>query len=203
MPAGISVMTIRMRSPLCTRLVIALLPALIGNLTWQWLEEAAGGDHPFGIHPLWIYLWHPPLMDVLFGFLVLAGFVGTRRRWCLFATSLVLLSILVHSVAVICVVNTQWLLAPLVDLRFASALPVAVVATIVLTTTTAAIAKLAPRRLFLYSCIAGLFAGLVFLVALQTDTAGNSWSWRNNLQWMLWHASIATALHFGGEPKAG
>lgn len=185
------------------RLVIAILPALIGNLTWEWLEETTGDGQPFGVHPLWIYLWHPPLMDVLFGLLVLAGFIETRRRWWLLAASLVLLSILVHSVAVACVVNTQWPLAPLVNLRFASALPVTVVATIVLTTTTAAIAKLAPRRLFLYSCIAGLIAGLVFLVALETDTGGNSWFWRNNIQWMLWHGSIATALHFGGERTAG
>ena len=183
--------------------MISILPALVGSLTWKWLEETTGSDQPFGIHPLWIYLWHPPLMDVLFGLLVLGGFIEARRRWWLFAASLVLLSTLVHSVAVACVVNTQWVLAPLVDLRFASALPVAVVATIVLTTTTAAIAKLAPRRLLVYSCAAGLLTGLVFLLALHSDTTGDSWSWRNNLQWMLWHASIATALHFGGEPRAG
>ena len=199
----ISVLTVRMRLPLRTRLVIAILPALVGSLTWKWLQEVTGGDQPFGIHPLWIYLWHPPLMDALFGLLVLAGFIQARRRWWLFAAILVLLSTLVHLVAVACVINTQWLLTPLVDIRFASALPVTLIATIVLTTTTAAVAKLAPRRLFIYSCIAGLFAGLVFLFALQTDTAGNSWFWRNNIQWMVWHASIATALHFGGEFKVG
>ena len=203
MSADTSVLTIRMRRPLRARLVISILPALIGNLTWKSLEEATGGDYPFGIHPLWIYLWHPPLMDVLFGLLVLAGFIEARRRWWLFGASLVLLSILVHSVAVACVVNTQWILAPLVDVRFASALPVAVVATIVLTTTTAAIAKLTPGRLLVYSCVAGLLAGLVFLLALQADTTGDSWIWRNNVQWMLWHASIATALHLGGERNAG
>ena len=200
---SISVLTVRMRWPLRTRLVIAVLPALVGSLTWNWLQEVTGGDEPYGIHPLWIYLWHPPLMDVLFGLLVLAGFIQERRRWWLFAASLMLLSILVHSVAVACVVNTQWLLAPLVDMRFASALPVTLIATIVLTTTTAAISKLASRRLLLYSCIAGLFAGIVFLVALQTDTAGDSWFWHNNIQWMLWHASIATALHFGSGLRAG
>lgn len=192
-----------MRWPLLAKLVIAIVPALIGSLTWEWLEDATGGDQPFGIHPLWIYLWHPPLMDVLFGLLVLAGFIEARRRWWLSAASLVLLSILVHAVAVVCVANTQWLLAPLLDLRFASVLPVAVVATIVLTTTTAAIAKLATRRLLVYSCVAGLVSGLVFLIALQVDTTGNSWFWRNNAQWMLWHVSIATALHFSGKPENG
>lgn len=203
MSAGTSVLTFRMRRPLRARLVIAILPALVGNLAWKWLEEATGSDQPFGIHPLWIYLWHPPLMDVLFGLLVLAGFIKARRRWWRFAASLVLLSILVHSVAVACVVNTQWVLAPLVDLRFASVLPVAVVATIALTTATAAIAGLAPHRLLVYSFVAGLLTGLVFLLALQADTTGGSWFWRNNIQWMLWHASIATALHFSGERNAG
>ena len=201
MSAGNSVLTFRMRTPLPARLVTAVLPALIGTVTWKWLAEATGGDQPFGVHPLWIYLWHPPLMDFLFGILVLAGFIETRRRWWLCAASLGLLSIKVHSIAVISVVNTQWLMAPLIDVRFAGVLPVTMIATIILTTSTVSIARLAARRLLFYSCVAGLFAGLVFVFALQTDTTGSSWFWRNNIHWMLWHASIATAIHVGGERR--
>lgn len=175
---------------------MSILPTLIGNLTWKWLEEAAGGDYPFGFHPLWLYFWHPPLMDVLFGILVLASFIGTRRRWWLHAAILGLVSFLVHTIAVVIVTNTQWLLALFIDIRFASVVPVALVATIALTTVTAAVAKSATRRLLSYSTIAGLSSGMIFLLALEIDTTGESWFWRNSVQWILWHASIATALHY-------
>lgn len=186
---------------LALRLLLATLPALIGNLTWEWLETATGSKYPYGFHPLWIYFWHPPLMDFLFGIVVLGSFVEIRRRWWFYAAFLGLASFLVHAIAVMAVANSQWLLAPFIDLRFISVLPVAAVATIALTSATATFAGLAPGRLLLPSILAGLITGMIFLLALELDTTGQSWFWRNNIQWMLWHASMAAAIHFGVESR--
>jgi len=200
--AASTVFTFRVPAPLAVRLVLAIPPALIGTLTWDWLEDVTGEGYDFGIHPLWIYIWHPPLMDLLFGVLVLSSFISTRRRWWVGAMALVLASFAVHTAGVIAVLNTRSLLDPLVKIPFVTVVPITLVATIALTWVTAAVARLKTSHLLLYSIIAGLIAGIAFLVPLESALYPPSWFWSYNVHWTVWHASIATAIHLSckGQP---
>jgi len=177
---------------------LSILPTIVGIAGWDWLDEAANEGYPYGLHPLWIYLWHPPLMDVLFGVVVLASFIETRRRWLRQAALLGLASFVVHTLAVVVVVNTQSLFDPPIQLRFLSVVPVAVIATLALTNATAMLAGLRPcHYLQGWSIAAGMASGIAFLLALEIDTSGSSWFWSNGVQWMLWHVSMCIAIQFG------
>lgn len=187
---------------LTIRLLLTAVPALVGVAAWDWLQDAFGSGHEFGFHPLWIYLWHPPLMDLLFGLAVLAPFVSTRERWLGRVAVLVVASVVVHTSAVVAAVNTQWLLRPLLDIRFLSVVPIALLATAVLMAATSAVAKLTVAgRYWAYCAIAGIGSGFVFLLALELDTVGESWFWRMGLHWMVWHMSVFTAIYCGSEKR--
>jgi len=187
---------------LTARLVLALVPTLVGISAWAWLEEAFRSSSSPGLSPFWIYYWHPPLMDALFGAVVLASFVRAPPCWWCRAAFLGLVSFLVHTIAVIAVVNTQWLLDPFIDVRFVSVLPVALIATLALTSVTAAAARfVVTPRLLACSVAAGVGAGVTFLLALEIDTTGHSWFWRYGVQWMIWHASVCAAIYLGSQQR--
>lgn len=177
------------------RYVVPLLPAAIGSLVWNPLERLAGSGYEFGIHPAWIYLWHPPLMDVLFGALVLAPLVQAKRQRIARIVLLCLSSVIVHTAAVIAVVDSQWLLSPLVEIRFLSAVPVAVVATLVLSGIAGVVARLRISGSFWVGALAaGLVSGFCFLAVLELDTVGGNFVWQAGVHWMIWHSAMNIVL---------
>lgn len=145
-----------------------------------------------------IYYFHPPIMDVLFGLLVLAPFITTERLWLPRVLGLVSISIFVHAASVEFLIGTRGSIAIAgVDSIFLNVFPIAVIASLIVATVTAWIAKLQIRaRFWPLSVAAGLStaAALILTDLINVPAWVRDWS---NEPWLLWHISMCAAIYFG------
>ncbi|MDH4109249.1 MAG: hypothetical protein OEW35_13100 [Gammaproteobacteria bacterium] len=172
------------------RLLLAPVPAVVGYAAWSPLNAR------FLFEDDWyVYFWYPPVMDVLFGLLVLAPFVVGPRPWPR-VLALVVVSIVAHAFAVAAVVHSQWLPVPAWDLRFLAVLPIAILVTLVLVQVTLRIARVAPvPGSWRHAPVAGTVAGVFFVITMETDSAATSWLYEHGLPWMLWHVASCIAIY--------
>lgn len=175
------------------RLGLALLPWLTGELVGSRFSGCFASESPFCI-----YLWHPPAMDVMFALLVLAPFMTARTMVALRVLALVVLSVLVHVLAVGFLVETRGTLdVPGVDSIFVNIFPIAIIASLVTVSLAALACGLALNlRLFLYAVLAGLPVAALFVV---TDIAlATPWMpVLDNVYWAVWHLSVCCAMYYG------
>jgi hypothetical protein len=146
------------------------------------------------------YFWYPPLMDLLFGLLVLAPFIGAplsaARHWFPHAAFLMLASFLLHAAAVSVVFHTQWWFESVTSLRFLSVVPIALATTLAITAVTVFAARLPwTRRMWTLSAAAGLVSGLVFLSIMEAENlASIAWT---AVMFMFWHMAMCVAIFYG------
>lgn len=190
---------------LIPRLILAssvLAAAAVFHWFALWLYP--GGQHWIGY--LW-YSWTPPFLDLAFGLLVLAPFVtADSKRW-IRVIALILVSGVVYFSAVVSVASTQFVLQPWIDsqyMRFVSMVPTAIIATWMLAGATAWVAPLRiSRRFWIYTGLAGLISGLVFLGA---DILSNlqdyiDTEWLYYLPFWLWPIATCVAIHSGQDQE--
>jgi len=185
------------------RLLLVPVPAIAGFAAWP----AFNGWFLFDTD-WYVYLWYPPLMDILFGLLVLGPFaippVTPLRVAGLVATSVIL-----HGLAVSATFHSQWLLPESIVTdrgpRFLTVVPIAIAASLLLFWATRLIAgcRVVPGY-WRNGALAGLVAGLGFLVTMEVDSAATSWLYEHGIPWMSWHAAICLGLYTGtARPGSG
>jgi len=180
------------------RMLLVPLPTLAGITAWDRFNDR------FLFESDWYaYLWYPPLMDLLAGLLVLGPF-AIAQAFPLRLTGLVAVSVLAHAVAVSAVFHSQWALQwlPGVDSgpRFASVVPIGILVTLLLFFGAWTIGGCRPGAGYWRNgALAGLGAGLVFLVTMEVDSRTTSWLYEHGIPWMSWHAAICLGLYMGTE----
>lgn len=137
-------------------------------------------------------------MDVVFALLVLAPFIQSHARVALRVFGLIVLSVLVHSLAVSILVDTRGSLEiPGIDSIFLNVIPVAIGASVTTVLIGAFLCGFkVDSRLAACAALAGLPVAFTFLLAdLLPET---SWFPLNmSWYWAVWHVSIFLAMFYG------
>jgi len=184
------------RMRLAHRLLLVPVPAIAGFAAWPAFNSRFLFDADW-----YVYLWYPPLMDVLFGLLVLGPF-ASAPLFPLRLAGLVATSVILHGLAVSAAFHGQWVLPESIEpdggLRFLTVVPIAIAVSLLLFRATRLIAgfRIAPAY-WMYGGLAGLAAGVVFLITMEVDSAPTSWLYEHGIPWMSWHAAICLGLYAG------
>jgi len=185
------------------RLLLAVLPSLLLHLV-VWLTDWSLSCF-FSEAWYCIYYFHLPFMDLLFAVLVLLPFLPPGRWWIVRAGLLIVLSVTVHSLAVGSVVNFRGdLFIPGIDSIFVNIFPVAIVASIVISTGAAWLCRRRIRAQLWWLCAAaGSLVGVVFLLTDITDYYPTCvvMEFLAN-PWWVWHLGVCAALYLGSEAES-
>jgi hypothetical protein len=182
---------------LIPRLALASLPLFAS----PWLDDILSRFTD------WSQLFFSQTYGPLFGLLVLAPFITATGARMIRIIALCVVTYAVYYAATWCIIETQ---RPLVAwfetefLRFSSAVPVAVVATLALAAATAWIAPLrTSRRYWIYAGLAGLATGLEFWIIDEINPSGRYMDWLFVLQpvW-IWPVSTCVAIYFGRDRES-
>lgn len=189
--------------PLPRRLLLAVLPSLSLAL----VDSLAGWSFSCFVNDAWycIYYFYPPFMDLLFAGLVLLPFLPPGRWWAVRASLLTALSVIVHSLAVGSIVNFRGnLFAPWIDSIFVNVFPVAIVASIVVSATTAWLCRRRIRpRLWWLCAAAGCLVGVVFLLTDITNYYPTGFVMEFLLNpWWIWHLGVCAIIYLGSEAES-
>jgi hypothetical protein len=189
--------------PLPQRLLLAALPSLLPTLA-DWLTDWIFSCF---FNNAWycIYDFHPPFMDLLFAGFVLLPFLPPGRWWAGRAGLLVVLSVIVHATAVESLVGFRGSLAiPWIDSIFVNIFPVAILASVVVSSATAWICRRRIRtRLWWLSAFAGSLVGFVFLLTDITDYYPTTVVMQFlATPWWTWHLGVCAAIYLGSEAES-
>lgn len=185
------------------RLLLVPVPVVAGFAAWP----AMNGWFLFDAD-WYVYLWYPPLMDILFGLVVLGPF-AVSPLLPLRVAGLVATSVILHGLSVSAAFHAQWPLPEWIDAdggpRFLAVVPVAIAASLLLFWATRLIAGfwIVPGY-WRNGGLAGLVAGLVFLLTMEIDSAVTSWLYEHGIPWICWHAAVCVGLYAGtARPEPG
>jgi len=189
--------------PLPPRLLLAALPSLLLHLA-DWLTDWSLSCF-FSDAWYCIYYFHPPFMDLLFALLVLLPFLPPGRWWAGRAGLLIVLSVVVHSMAVGFLVDFRGdLVIPGIDSIFVNIFPVAIVASVLVSALTAWICHRRIRAQLWWLCAAtGCLVGVSVLVTDITDYYPTTVVAEFLADpWWVWHLGVCAIIFLGSEAES-